>query len=120
MDRIRIAFLGDSITCGACLQKGEESYVDRIWKSCPWAEIFRYGEPGSRIGSYIGEDPRKTGPSFVERFHRMEKELDLVVVFGGTNDYGIGNAPLGTMEDRTAETFCGAWNLLAEGCRDAG
>ncbi len=115
MDGKRIAFLGDSITCGACLRKGEESYVDRITKSCPRAKVFRYGEPGSRIGSYIGEDPRKIGPSFVERFRRMDKELDIVVVFGGTNDYGIGNAPLGTMAERTPETFCGAWNLLAEG-----
>lgn len=117
MDGKRIAFLGDSITCGACLQKGEESYVDRIEKCHAWAGVFRYGEPGSRIGSYIGEDPRKIGPSFVERFPGMEKELDLVAVFGGTNDYGIGNEPLGTAKDQTPETFYGAWNLLAQGLK---
>lgn len=45
----------------------------------------------------------------------MENDADLVLVFGGTNDYGHGNAPFGTMDDRTPATFCGACHLLFHG-----
>ena len=42
----------------------------------------------------------------------MENDADVVVIFGGTNDYGHGDAPLGTMDDRTDDTFYGALHLL--------
>ena len=45
----------------------------------------------------------------------MTDDADLVLVFGGTNDYGHGNAPFGTTDDRTPETFCGACHLLFAG-----
>ncbi|MBS6474737.1 MAG: SGNH/GDSL hydrolase family protein [Clostridiales bacterium] len=45
----------------------------------------------------------------------MENDADLVLVFGGTNDYGHGNALFGTMEGRAPETFCGACHLLFRG-----
>jgi len=35
-----------------------------------------------------------------------------VVVFGGTNDFGTGDAALGTIADRTNDTFYGACHLL--------
>lgn len=40
------------------------------------------------------------------------KDADAVVVFGGTNDYGHGNAPIGTFSDRTPDTFYGACHDL--------
>jgi lysophospholipase L1-like esterase len=42
----------------------------------------------------------------------MQKEADIVVVFGGTNDYGHGDAPLGAFSDRTPYTFYGACHEL--------
>lgn len=42
----------------------------------------------------------------------MDKDADAVVVFGGTNDFGHGDAPLGTMNDRTPDTFYGALHTL--------
>ena len=42
----------------------------------------------------------------------MEKDAELVVVFGGTNDFGHGDAPLGSMSDRTPYTFYGACHKL--------
>lgn len=42
----------------------------------------------------------------------MEPEADVIVVFGGTNDFGHGDAPLGTMSDRTPYTFYGACHVL--------
>ena len=41
-------------------------------------------------------------------------DLDAVVVFGGTNDYGHGDAPFGSFEDKTAATFCGATRFMME------
>ena len=45
----------------------------------------------------------------------MDDDADAVVVFGGTNDYGHGNAPLGCFTDRTPETFYGACHYLFSG-----
>jgi lysophospholipase L1-like esterase len=45
----------------------------------------------------------------------MDDDADLVVVFGGTNDYGHGNAPIGDFFDRTPETFYGACHYLFRG-----
>ena len=42
----------------------------------------------------------------------MDSDADIVVVFGGTNDFGHGDAPLGTMNDRTPDTFYGALHTL--------
>ena len=44
----------------------------------------------------------------------MSENADLVVVFGGTNDYGHGDAPFGAWGDKTADTFCGAVYALYE------
>ena len=42
----------------------------------------------------------------------MDPDADLIVVFGGTNDFDHGDAPFGTFEDRTNDTFCGALHVL--------
>ena len=42
----------------------------------------------------------------------MQKTADAIIVFGGTNDYGHGDAPLGTPQDRTPKTFYGALHTL--------
>ena len=44
----------------------------------------------------------------------MDEDADIVVVFGGTNDWGHGDAPFGAMSDRTVDTFCGACHVLCE------
>ena len=45
----------------------------------------------------------------------MDPNADAVVVFGGTNDFGHGDAPLGTFADRTPDTFTGACHYLMNG-----
>lgn len=44
----------------------------------------------------------------------MKEAADIVVVFGGTNDYGHGDAPLGKFSDKTPYTFYGACHELFE------
>lgn len=49
------------------------------------------------------------------RMAEMDENADAVVVFGGTNDYGHGDAPLGVPSDRTPFTFWGACHWLMDG-----
>ncbi len=42
----------------------------------------------------------------------MDLNADAVVVFGGTNDYGRGDAPFGQIGDKSPDTFCGAVDRL--------
>ena len=45
----------------------------------------------------------------------MADDADVVVVFGGINDYGRGDAPFGAFTDRTMDTYCGALHVLMKG-----
>ena len=45
----------------------------------------------------------------------MDDDADIVIVFGGTNDYDHGDAPFGMMSDRTPDTYCGAVHFLMQG-----
>lgn len=51
---------------------------------------------------------------FISRVEEMPTDVDLVMVFGGTNDYGHGDGPFGEFTDRTGNTFCGACHVLFE------
>lgn len=113
----KIVFLGDSITHGDCISDKNNSYVERVKRAFLWGEVANYSVPGSRIAEYIGEDPRAIKGSFVKRYLDMPDGMDMVVVFGGTNDFGIGNAPLGKAEDETETTFNGAVNILMQGLK---
>ena len=44
----------------------------------------------------------------------MEKDADIIFVFGGVNDYSL-NVPMGDDDDDSAETFSGSLNLLFSG-----
>lgn len=111
---MRIIFLGDSITAGAGAGTVGNMYTAQIEK-LTGAEVLNYGVGGTRIA-------RQTKPSadpsfdkdFLQRAQTMEKEADLVFVFGGTNDYGHGDAPIGAITDETPYTFCGALNSLID------
>ena len=45
----------------------------------------------------------------------MDDDAALVIVFGGTNDFGHGTAPVGSFGDQTPDTYCGALNVLFRG-----
>ena len=49
---------------------------------------------------------------FASRVDAMDKDANVVVIFGGTNDYGHGDAAKGRMTDRTPDTFYGALHDL--------
>ena len=116
----KINFLGDSITEGYGTSSQEHIYLNILRARTGLAEARNYGISGTRYAIQKGTKSRPKDDyvdvnSFSERFNQMEDDADIVVVFGGTNDYGHGDAPLGSFSDRTPETFYGACHYLYSG-----
>ena len=111
----KINFLGDSITEGHGCADAENMFTARIARA--YGAVCRnYGIGGTRIArqQHPSENPRHD-LDFLGRSGQMDPDADIVAVFGGTNDFGHGDAPLGHMEDRTPDTFFGALHLLYAG-----
>ena len=73
------------------------------------------GIGGTRIAPQhsISENPR-WDLDFLSRIDKIDEDCDLILVFGGTNDYGHGDATIGTSKDTTEDTFWGACRILCE------
>ena len=109
---MKIAFLGDSITQGSGASCIEKCYVSQV-KEILGCEVINYGIGGTRIA-------RQKSPS-VEHRHDidfnlrtilLDKSVDKIFVFGGTNDYGHGDAEFGKVGDDSVFTFHGAIKSL--------
>ena len=107
----KIIFLGDSITEGVGAGK-DGRYPTLIERDCN-AVCYNHGISGTRIARQQkpSHDPRED-QYFRSRVESMDDSADVVVVFGGTNDYGHGDAALGCFDDRTDDTFYGALHNL--------
>lgn len=108
----KINFLGDSITEGVGASEEKYNYVNQV-AELSGAVCRNYGVGGTRIAKQEIPSPEaKWDDDFLSRAERMDPDADVVVVFGGTNDFGHGFAPIGKMEDRTSYTFYGALHCL--------
>ncbi|MBP3360866.1 MAG: SGNH/GDSL hydrolase family protein [Clostridia bacterium] len=111
----KICFLGDSITRGTGTSSEEKRYTDVFTAITEVSEMKNYGIGGTRIAKQQKIKPETINydiNSFCERYGELDPDADIVVVFGGTNDYGHGDAPFGSFEDRTMDTYCGAIHYL--------
>ena len=110
----KINFIGDSITEGARVASAENFYPNLLKKSLGLAEARNYGKSGTKIARLpvITDDP--FDKDFNLRAPDMDKDADVVVVFGGTNDFGHGTIPLGTMDDTDIHTFYGGMHNLCQ------
>ena len=108
-----IDFLGDSITEGVGVTDQNNRYDNIVHRRLELAAHYNYGIGGTRLAhqSAPSETPRYD-LCFCGRAYMLEKSADLIVVYGGVNDYIHGDAYFGKMEDRTPETFCGAVYFL--------
>ena len=112
----KIVFLGDSITEGHGTSDKENKTFWALTGQRTGATVRGFGIGGTRIApQYDAQDNIWDQNDFIKRADQMDPDADVVVVLGGTNDFGHGNAPFGTMDDRTPETFCGACHLLFAG-----
>ncbi len=110
----KINFLGDSITQGVGVKEAPNRFVNRLTEMLELAEGRNYGISGTRFARQVNPtvDNPRFDMDFCSRVETMDEDADVIVVFGGTNDFGHGDAPFGTSADRTPETFCGACHTL--------
>ena len=116
----KFVFLGDSITWGSGTSGADKVYHVLLKNDAGLKEAVNYGIGGTRYAIQKGTPHRPKDDyvdvnSFCERFDQMDDDADGVVGFGGTNDYGHGDAPLGKFEDRTPDSFYGACHYLYSG-----
>lgn len=107
-----INFLGDSITEGVGASCEKKRFTNVLQREYQLKAANNYGVSGSRFArqQVLTEEPHDR--DFCMRMDEMALDADAVVVFGGTNDYGHGDAPLGTSTDRDPYTFYGACHYL--------
>lgn len=110
-----INFLGDSITQGVGASETEKRFTDVLEKEFALKKANNYGISGSRIARQKVITDAPSDRDYCMRLTEMDEAADAVVVFGGTNDFGHGQAPIGTPADRTPETFYGACHYLMNG-----
>lgn len=115
-----IDFLGDSITEGVGVEDIENCrYDNRLKKMLNLKAVYNHGVSGTRLAHqhHASEKPRHD-LCFCGRAYDLNPDADVIIVYGGINDYIHGDASFGTMEDTTPETFCGGveflMNLLTE------
>jgi lysophospholipase L1-like esterase len=109
----KINFLGDSITEGHGASSVENCFVSLVGRNYGLAEARNYGIGGTRFARQ--EKPsanERWDLDFCKRVYEMDPDADAVVIFGGINDFGHGDRPIGSPEDRSAETFYGACHEL--------
>ena len=109
----KIACLGDSITEGVNAGGWQwHRYIDRWCKNNGIeTTVVNLGIGGTSVctSSYVTEQLQP----FVNRLDTIPTDSDVIVIFGGTNDWG-NNATLGTIDDTGTSTFYGAYKHILE------
>jgi len=109
----KIVFLGDSITEGVGVSCKERRYENLLEKSCELSEIFVDAIAGSRFAYQVKpNNEARRQLFFCGRAFMLPTDADIVVVYGGVNDYLNGDAPFGEFGDTHFSTFCGATRYL--------
>lgn len=109
-----VLFLGDSITEGHGTS-GPEHYYVTVFGKISGANVINYGIGGTRIARQTTPSPNPVfDGDFVKRVDDMQKDADVIVVFGGTNDFGHGDAAVGDFASRDEHTFYGAMHVLCQ------
>lgn len=108
----KITFLGDSITEGHGASEADKCFVSVFAKNTG-AECVNLGIGGTRIAKQRAASAEPHWDlDFCFRADQIPSDSDAVVIFGGTNDFGHGDAPIGSPEDRSHDTFYGALHTL--------
>lgn len=107
---LKANFLGDSITEGIGCSSAEHIYMNVLKERCGLSEVRNYGIGGTRLAREMSNTWEKNDDdkNMCARSLTMDPDADIVVLFGGSNDFGHGSAPRGLPTDRTRDTFWGA------------
>lgn len=113
LDGLAINFLGDSITEGCGTSGPEKTFAQVLARSCHLSAARNYGIGGTRIARQrTPSADSRIDRDFCRRAAEMDPNADIIVVFGGTNDFGHGDAPFGTPQDRSPDSFYGACHFF--------
>ena len=94
----KAVFLGDSITEGVGVSSIEKGYVNLVKEKLELSEAYNRGISGTRFAiQYLTGEPCSFDQDFISRVDDLPEDVDLVVVFGGTNDSWI-DAPIGALQ----------------------
>lgn len=110
---LKVNFLGDSIAEGAGVADQSCRFDNRLAVMCNLAATNNYSVGGTRLAHQIhpSETPRYD-LCFCGRVYNMDTTADMVIVYGGVNDYIHGDAPFGELGDTTPATYCGGVYFL--------
>ena len=112
---LKINVIGDSISEGVGASCRENGYCDVLTRKTG-AVVRNYGVSGSRIANQCIERPWFIPhlDSYVVRSETMDRDADVILVFGGSNDFGHGDAPFG--DDQIFQRVLDAYtNAFEEG-----
>jgi len=109
--------LGDSITWGYNPYTGEQiekNYSILLKEKLNLKELRNYG-----INSSTLADNKISYEPMCNRYKDMDNNADIVVIFGGTNDYGREDfeVKLGQIDDLDTDTIYGALNNMCIGLK---
>lgn len=110
---IKINALGDSITYGDKLPDTALSFPNVVAAKAGAVSMNNYGWNGSSVA---GPHPDR----LIDRYPAMARDANLILVLGGTNDYGGRNEDgtvIGRIGDMTPDTFYGSLNLMMCGLK---
>ena len=109
----KIACLGDSITEGVKANGWQwHRYIDKYFKENGIeTTIVNLGIGGTSVctSSYVSASLQP----FVNRLNTIPTDADVIVILGGTNDWG-NSATLGTISDSGSSSFYGAYKYMLE------
>ena len=114
MKKKKVIFLGDSITAGYGLENKEYRFSTVFSKMVDCEEI-NFGTTGTLIARAGVSVPDNV--AFIDRYVGMP-EGDLVVVFGGTNDYFWSDMPIGDNASNDVAYYHCALRKLCEGLQE--
>lgn len=107
-----IVFLGDSITQGVGASSEKNVFHQITARNFNLKSAINFGISGTRIAKQTKFYNQFYDLYFELREDIMPRDVDAVFVFGGTNDYGHGDAKMGEEDSVDVYTFCGALNSL--------
>ncbi len=112
----KIDFLGDSITEGYGTDGPAFAFPSLLQEELGLAAARNYGIGGTRIARQQLPAVRDNhlDDDYCARIKTLDPDADVIFIFGGTNDYGHGNAPFGQWGDCTPDSFTGAVRYLLE------
>lgn len=103
----KISVLGDSILYGVGLNDRVAENITTHLANWTGANVTNYGISGTKVSG-------STSNSFWNRFPSVSKDVDLTIVFGGTNDYWHKATDIGDLTSTDTNTFCGAINNIID------